>query len=86
MKLAGVRKEVLAGLMLVVLLVAVGIVVGQGLVREEREAYTRGAALARLYFSCRQNFPSVEFIERAFAWGEPANCADLVRIDAPGRG
>ncbi len=81
MKLAAVRKDVLAGLMLVVLLVAVGLVVGQGLIRKEREAYARGAAMAQLYFSCRQDFPSMDFAERAFAWGQPVVCEDLHRIE-----
>lgn len=75
------RRRILPGLLLTLLLVGIGLFLGQSYLRSERAAYERGAAVAALYFRCRGAFPAAAFLARAFSLGELKTCADLHRMD-----
>lgn len=76
-----VRSWLLSGVLVTGMLLAMGLSFGQGLLRDERAAYERGAAFAALHHHCRGVFPSAGYADRAFSWGDPKTCADLRKID-----
>jgi hypothetical protein len=68
--------------LITVVLMTIGLMLGRGLLKGEREAYERGAAVARLYYECRAAFPSTYYLDLAFSKGDPATCAEVERVDA----
>ena len=81
MPLTHFQSGVIAGLLLVTMLVVIGLFVGQSLLRTEREAYERGVRMAIMHSRCRGGFPSVDYVGRAFAWGDPKTCEEVQKID-----
>jgi hypothetical protein len=76
------KSWLLSGALVTLVLVAVGLSFGRGLLQNERGAYERGAAVAALHYACRGLFPSTGYVERAFSWGDPKTCSDIEKIDA----
>ena len=83
MQATWLRHAVMAGLVVIVVLMGIGFLTGRGLIGYERDAYERGARLASVYFECRGIFPSPQYLERAFTWGDPKNCAEVDKVDEP---
>ncbi|MFM8551494.1 MAG: hypothetical protein ACKOCD_04150 [Nitrospiraceae bacterium] len=81
MQASELRGWLLSGLLVTVMLLAIGLSLGRGLLEGERTAYERGAALARLHHHCRGTFPSAQYVARAFSWGDPKTCAEIQKID-----
>jgi hypothetical protein len=76
------RTQILAGLFITVLLLAIGSLVGQGILKTEQDAYERGARAAILHSVCRGSLPTLGYLQRAFRWGDPQTCADVQELDA----
>ncbi|MDE3118559.1 MAG: hypothetical protein KGL03_06025 [Nitrospirota bacterium] len=79
------RGWLVPGLLVTVILLAMGLAFGRGLLQGERDAYERGVAMTVLHQQCRGSVPTPEYVDRAFAWGDPKSCADLQRIEEPRR-
>jgi hypothetical protein len=77
----GYKAGIIAGLLLVTLLISLGLFLGRGVLKSERDAYERGAWIAGLYAKCRGTFPTEAFLTHAFAWGDPRTCEELQEID-----
>ena len=75
------RKEVVIGLLLAAVLLGIGLLVGQSVIKREREAYVRGAGVAELHHRCRQAYPSEGFLGNAFLWGDPKTCEDIGTVE-----
>ncbi len=73
------------GVLVAVILLAIGLAFGRGLLQGERNAYERGVAMTALHQQCRGSAPTSEYVDRAFAWGDPKSCADLQKIEAQRR-
>ena len=81
MPLTHLQSGVIAGLLLTMMLVVIGLFVGQSLLKTEREAYERGVRMAVMHSRCRGAPPSAEYVARAFAWGDPKTCEEVQKID-----
>lgn len=81
MELTRFPGGVIAGLMLVTMLVVIGVFVGQSLVRTEREAYERGVRMVVMHARCLGGVPSADYVGRAFAWGDPKTCEEVLKIE-----
>lgn len=81
MPLTHLQSGVIAGLLLTTMLVVIGLFVGQSLLKTEREAYERGVRMAVRHSQCRGAPPSAEYVARAFAWGDPTTCEEVLKID-----
>ncbi len=79
--LTGYKAGILAGLLVLTVLISIGLFVGRGVLKSERDAYERGAWIAAIHAKCRGTFPTEAFLNHAFAWGDPRTCEDLQRID-----
>lgn len=79
------RSWLVPGVLVTVILLAMGLAFGRGLLQGERDAYERGVAMTVLHQQCRGSVPTSEYVDRAFAWGDPKSCADLQRIEEPRR-
>lgn len=80
-KLTRYRTEIVAGLLITVVLLSIGSVVGQGILRTEQEAYERGARAAIIHSRCRGSFPSLIYLQRAFRWGDLQSCDDVQEVE-----
>ncbi|MBM4132703.1 MAG: hypothetical protein FJ245_02945 [Nitrospira sp.] len=81
MPTAGLRGWLVPGVLATLVLLAIGLSLGRGLLQGERAAYERGVAIATLYYHCRGAFPSARYLERAFSWGDPKTCAEIQQVD-----
>lgn len=77
----GVKAGIVAGLLVVTFLISIGLFLGRGVLKSERDAYERGAWIAILYAKCRGTFPTEAFLNYAFSWGDPRTCEELQEID-----
>ena len=75
------RPGVIAGLFVAVMLLLIGSLVGQGILKSERDAYERGARTAIMHARCRGVLPSLAYLQRAFQAGEPQTCADVLKLE-----
>jgi hypothetical protein len=80
-KLIQYRTELIAGAVITLLLLVIGSLVGQGILKSERDAYERGARAVIIHTRCRGQLPSLAYLQRAFRWGEPHSCEDVQRIE-----
>ena len=78
------RTGVMVGLCTALVLLAIGSLVGQGIMRSELDAYERGARTAIMHARCRGHVPSQEYLQRAFQSGEPQSCADVLLLERSG--
>ncbi|MBI4401325.1 MAG: hypothetical protein HY581_06820 [Nitrospirae bacterium] len=81
MQLKPFQGGVVTGLLLATFLVGIGLFVGQGLLKSERDAYERGAWIAVIHSQCRGNFPSPAYLSKAFKWGDPKTCDEVQKIN-----
>jgi len=81
MERTGVKAGIIAGLLVLTVLISIGLFVGRGVLKSERDAYERGAWIAVIHAKCRGTFPTEAFLKHAFSWGDPRNCDDLQQID-----
>lgn len=81
MQPAQMKAGLIAGILVITLLIAIGVFAGRGLVKVERAAFERGAQVAALYYQCRQTFPKGAFLEEAFSWGDPKTCEDVDSVE-----
>lgn len=81
MQPAQIKAGVIAGLLVITLLIAIGVFLGRGLVKAERAAFERGVQLAALYYHCRGTFPEPAFLDQAFSWGAPKTCGDVDSVE-----
>jgi hypothetical protein len=79
--LSAYRTGVIVGLVMTVVLLVIGSLLGQSILKSEQDAYERGARAAIIHSRCRGTFPSVSFLQRAFRWGEPQTCEDVRRVE-----
>jgi hypothetical protein len=76
------RTEILAGLFITLVLLAIGSLVGQGILRTEQDAYERGARAAIMHSVCRGSLPTLSYLQRAFHWGDPQTCEEVQQLDS----
>lgn len=81
MERTGVKAGIIASLLVLTVLISIGLFVGRGVLKSERDAYERGAWIAVIHAKCRGTSPTAAFLNHAFAWGDPRNCDDLQQID-----
>ena len=80
-KLTRYRTEIVAGLLVTAVLLSIGSLVGNGILRSEQEAYERGARAAMVHSRCRGTLPSLTYLQQAFRWGDIQNCADVRDVE-----
>jgi len=81
MERTGFKAGIIAGLLALTVLISIGLFVGRGVLKSERDAYERGVWIAVIHAKCRGTFPTEAFLNHAFVWGDPRNCKDLQQID-----